>query len=43
MLNSSHDKMKARTIVGRGEEWPLCDPMVYLGYEREGAGEVRRR
>ena len=26
MLNSSRDEMKARTVVGRGEEGLLCDP-----------------
>ena len=25
--------------MGRGEELQLCDPMVDLSYEREGAGE----
>ena len=32
--------MKARTVVRRGEENPLCDPMVDLSYEREDAGDV---
>ena len=26
MLNYSRDKMKARTVVRRGGEGPLCDP-----------------
>ena len=26
MLNSFAIKMKARTVVGRGGEGPLCDP-----------------
>ena len=26
MLNSSLDKTKARTVVGKGEKGPLCDP-----------------
>ena len=39
LLKSSRDKnLKARTVVGRGEEGPLCDPMVDLSYLRDGAG-----
>ena len=26
MLNFCRDKMKARSVVGRGEKGPLCDP-----------------
>ena len=26
MLSSSRDKNEARTVMGRGEEGPLCDP-----------------
>ena len=28
--------------MGRGEECPLCGPMVDMRYEREGAGEVEK-
>ena len=43
LLKSCRDKnLKTRTVVGRGEECPLCSPMVDLRYEREGAGEVEK-
>ena len=29
-LDSSYDQMKARTVVGTGEEGPLCDPSKLL-------------
>ena len=40
LLNSSRDEnLKARTVTGRGEERPVCDPMVDLNCERERARE----
>ena len=41
MLNSSCDKNEGtRCKRGGGEEYPLCEPMVGLSYERGGAEEL---
>lgn len=44
ILNSSRDKIKARTVVGMGEEEPLCDPgfELLLGGAREQCEDNKR-
>ena len=42
MLNYSRDKMKARTVMGRGEKGPLCDPGSEFTTGREHEGIMRR-
>ena len=44
ILKSSRDKIKARTVVGMGEEEPLCDPgfELLLGGAREQCEDNKR-
>ena len=37
-------KVKARTVVGRGEEGPLCDPgsLKTIGRERESSARIAK-